>query len=231
MADESNNPIGGLKRVVTHAEVFRHVLTTIELSDEALEVLQRNGIVTIQCLRLLPLNQMDNFINDENIPFTMGDKLAIEAFQFWLRTYNEENNDENPMDWINQFTEKEFDNATRIVSKPNNPTNATPSRQLQTPLTLNTPNPTVSTTHTNGGTENPNTKASIKDYPRFNGSLEKWREFKHQFKAAAEIHGYGRILNPNYVVPSPFDHEYGNFEMANNLFFQPLPIILFLELP
>ena len=63
MADESNNPIGGVKRVVTRAEVFRHVLTTIELPDEALEVLQRNGIVTIQRLRLLTLNQMDNFIN------------------------------------------------------------------------------------------------------------------------------------------------------------------------
>ena len=160
-----------------------------------------------------------------NPNFGHGDKIALKTFQFWYHQYKNKH-DMLPIDLINLFTMEEYSQATTDFSASNMNILNTPSTPNigigfpTTPMTGNTrgTHPTVMT----GGSENPQAKANLKDYPKFNGSLEKWRDFKHLFRAAANAHGYGRVLNPDYIVPGEYDPDYEQYDMANRFMFATL---------
>ena len=52
--------------------------------------------------------------------------------------------------------------------------------------------------------------------------MDRWTEFRHQLSAAADVHGYGRILDPNYTVPSRFSSEYESYDLANRFIYAAL---------
>ena len=188
------NPTNPTGRPATRAEIFAHVMTVLDLSNDTIEELRDVGIVNLTRLRSLTTTQLDDFIINVN-SFNIGDKLAIELFQKWTRYYRTTNNNNDPTDWINTFTESVYDNfvnSDEVDSNTNIPAIQNPGTSFpQTPNmgNLNTTPMTVNTSNTvnSGGTENPNTKASLKDYPKFNGSLDKWTEFRHQFLSLIHI--------------------------------------------
>ena len=209
----------------TRQATLEHMLNILDVQPETINELRNEGIVNIQRLRMVSDDRLLDFVT--RLPnFTIGDQMSIEAFQLWANNYEIENNMEP--EYMIEFTEDEYNSTIREMVKDIRPRPITTTtlpglttpRAPTTPFTLTTP--TINSTINQNGTENPNTKASIKDYPKFNGSLDRWREFCDQFSAAADVHGYGRILDESYTPPDATDAEYEAYTNANRFIYVAL---------
>ena len=142
--------------------------------------------------------------------FSIRDQMSIEVL-LWTTSYRNENDIEP--DYMIEFTTDEYDSTIHEMMKNVQPTTTT----MTTPMGMTTPcasttlftiaTPTMNTTISQNGTENPNTKASIKDYPKFNGSLDHF--FSLVKKSVSDCQPLApAVASTGDRMPPAFTHSY-----------------------
>jgi len=156
--------------MTTRSTAFLHVLSVLDLDQEAQDILSNMRVTNVSGLLRLTTEALN-----ANLP--IGYVNNITTFKHWYFNYRANNNGQSPTDIVSEFTTEIFDDfmveqVEATYQPPTTtpaPTTPLPSTPFTNPGGVSTPYPATPNTQMTTGAQNPSTKASIKDirYKRY----------------------------------------------------------------